>query len=235
MMDDRQSEELKCQIAETRSNLAEKLETLEQRVVEPAADTVIKVKEAVENTAEVAQNTMNKVTETFDLATHVRNYPWRMMGAGVATGFLLGHCINNNPRSSNARTARSSSSPVHSKPEAFRSNGRDHSHDPPDEARGPIGAEPQQWRTDSKSSPAGWNKLTTEIQGMVIHALVPVFQGLLAAVLAEFFRHKAQPASTAEESSKAAGHHLEDTDHDWTAAGIESEPVWGGRLRSTPK
>src|SRR5688572_24440577 len=104
MMDDRQTDELKTQIEQTRCSLADKLETLEERIVEPATaavtDTVTKVKEAVENTAEAVQTTMAKVTQTFDLATHVRNHPWKMMGTGVAAGFLLGQLSRPGPKPS---------------------------------------------------------------------------------------------------------------------------------------
>jgi len=221
-MDDRQSEELKCQIEQTRCNLADKLETLEERVVEPATaamtESVTKVKEAVENTAEAMQSTMTKVTETFDLATHVRNYPLRMMGAGVATGYLLGQFLKSGP--SNPPTAISTSTPLSSNPDAFRSNGRDHS---------------QGQREDSKTSSEGWSKLATEIQGVLIHSLAPVVQGLLGAVLAEFFRRSQAPATSTGEEARSAARYPLNEDHDWNDGELKKEPDWGGRLRSMPK
>lgn len=233
-MDDRESEELKCQIEQTRCNLADKLETLEERVVEPATaamtDSVTKVKEAVENTAEAMQSTMTKVTETFDLATHVRNYPWRMIGAGVATGFVLGQFIK--PGQSHATAARSPSTSLPSNSEAFRSNGRDHSQG---DARASKEAASPQQRSDSKTSLEGWTKFATEIQGALIQSLAPVVQGLLGAVLAEFFRQpQAAPASAGDEARSAPRHPLEE-DRDWTDGELKKEPDWGGRLRSIPK
>src|SRR5690349_7633015 len=97
MMDDRRSEDLKTQMAKTRSKLADKLETLEEKLIEPAAaavsETVTTVKEAVGHTADAVQSTMKHVSETFDLSAHVRKHPWPMLGAGFATGFLLNRLV----------------------------------------------------------------------------------------------------------------------------------------------
>lgn len=215
-MDDRESEELKCQIEQTRCSLADKLGTLEERVVEPAAavmtDTVTKVKEAVENTAEAMQSTMTKVTETFDLATHVRNYPWRMIGAGVATGFVLGQFMKPGP--SKAPLAKSPTllaAPLPSKAEAFRSNGREH-------------------------TPGPLTKLATEIQGVVVQSIAPILQGLFGAALAEFLRHSnSPPAASVSGIGNVPRHGLEDTDHEWAEPDIKNEPAWDSRLRSAPK
>lgn len=215
-MDDRESGELKCQIEQTRCNLADKLDTLEERVVEPAAavmtETVIKVKEAVEHTAEAMQSTLTKVTETFDLATHVRNYPWRMIGAGVATGFVLGQFIKPGP--SKAPAAKSSTPPaisVPSKAEAFHSNGREH-------APGPL------------------SKVATEVQDLLVSSLSPILQGLFGAALGEFFRRShSPPVATASGLGNVPRHGLDDTDYDWVEPEMKKEPDWGDRLRAAPK
>ena len=229
-MDDRESEELKRQIDQTRCNLVDKLETLEERVVEPVTaamtESVTKVKEAVDNTLQVMQGTMTKVTETFDLATHVRNYPWRMVGAGLATGFVLGNFFKSRPSTPTA--SRNSSTAFPSNTETFRNNGRHHSQD---EARGSQEAASSQQRSDSQTSSEGWSKLATEIQGALILSLAPMIQGLLGAVFAEIFR---RPQSAGEEAPSAARHPL-DEDRVWTAGEVMTDPDWGGRLRSRPK
>ncbi len=232
-MDDRESEVLKCQIEQTRCNLAEKLDMLEERVVEPAAtamtESVTKVKEAVENTAEAVQNTMTKVTETFDLATHVRNYPLRMMGAGVAAGYVLGQFLK--PGQPSVPLAKCYSTPLPLNPDPFRNDDRDHSQGLRDANRSITeAAHPQ--RSDSKASPEGWSKVATEIQGALIGSLAPILQGLLGATLAEFFRRQAAPASAHLARSSVRQHFGED--HDWTDGEV-TEPAWGDRLRSMPK
>ncbi|MBC7817063.1 MAG: DUF3618 domain-containing protein [Planctomycetaceae bacterium] len=215
-MDDRESEELKCQIEQTRCNLADKLDTLEERVVEPAAavmtETVAKVKEAVENTAETMQSTMTKVTETFDLATHVRNYPWRMIGAGVATGFVLGQFIKAGPsKAPAAKSPAQPAAPLPSRAEAYRSNGREHT-------PGPLG------------------KLATEVQSLLVSTLSPVLQGLFSAAIGEFFRQSnTPPAATDNGLGNEPRHGWENTDHDWAEPEMKKEPDWGGRLRAAPK
>jgi hypothetical protein len=61
---------------ETRRDLAEKLETLEQQVT----DTVATVREAV-------QDTVGAVRDSFDLPLQVRRHPWLMVGASMAVGY----------------------------------------------------------------------------------------------------------------------------------------------------
>jgi ElaB/YqjD/DUF883 family membrane-anchored ribosome-binding protein len=86
---------------ETRTSLAEKIETLEKEVVETVAetthavtDTVETVKEAVEGTVETVKDTVEDTVEavkrTFDISEHVRRRPWLCMGASVALGFIGG-------------------------------------------------------------------------------------------------------------------------------------------------
>ena len=185
-------------------------------VFEPATaamtESVTKVKEAVENTAEAVQSTMTKVTETFDLATHVRNYPWRMIGAGVATGFVLGQFIKAGASKAPVATSPTSpAAPLPSKAEAFRSNGREHT-------RGPL------------------SKLATEVQGLLISSLSPVLQSLFGAALGEFFRQtNSSPSATPNGLGNVARHGREDTDHDWAEPEMKREPDWGGRLRAAPK
>lgn len=230
MMDDRETEQLKCQIEQTRCNLADKLETLEERVVEPATavmtESVTKVKEAVENTAEAVQSTMTKVTETFDLATHVRNYPLRMVAAGVATGFVLGQFLK--PRLANAPTVRGPLMPLASEPEAFRSDGQG------EEAEASQEAASSRQRLGPQAPSAGGGKLATEIQSVLIHALASVLQGLLGAALAEFIRRPQAPASTGEEPSRARRHSLDENAYR-SDGELKNEPEWGDRFRSIPK
>lgn len=239
-MDDSRSEEIKDQIAQTRSNLVNKLESLEEQVVEPAAaavaETVTMVKEAVGNTAEAVQSTVKMVTQTFDLPEQVRKYPWRMIGAGIATGFLLAQFSKSAPP--NARRAkRASLESSRLDASDCNGNGRSHHQSPLDETPAPRQTEPQQPRIETEEKPQGRSRLATDLQSIVIQSLIPAWQGVLGAVIGEVFRHaKAQPASMGEVPRSSPDHRYGETDPDgWIDPVTKNEPQWADRLRSTPR
>jgi len=96
---DHESEVIKQQMEQTRSALAEKLETLEEHVastVRTTADavtgTVEAVKGAVEETvhsvSESVENVKETVKETFDLHRQMEQHSWLLLGGGVAVGYF---------------------------------------------------------------------------------------------------------------------------------------------------
>ena len=102
---DEKPDVIRHEIEETRSSLAEKLETLEGQVKDTISsvtgtveETVEKVKSTVSDTVETVKSsvegTVESVKRTFDLAYQVDRHPWAMAGcsllAGVAAGYLLG-------------------------------------------------------------------------------------------------------------------------------------------------
>jgi len=102
---DHETEVIREQMDETRADLTQKLETLENKVlgtIEDTTNTVEKtvesVKDAIEGTVETVKEsvaeTMETVRETFDLPEHVRNHPWLMFGGSVAAGFVAGHLFS---------------------------------------------------------------------------------------------------------------------------------------------
>jgi len=89
---------------ETRTHLSEKLEALEQRVVntvhEASAsvnDTIGSVKEAVHDTVQTVKDsvhdTVDTVKDTFDVRRQVEARPWTMMAGATALGFLGGYLL----------------------------------------------------------------------------------------------------------------------------------------------
>jgi hypothetical protein len=89
---------------ETRTALADKLETLEQQVVgtvqnatEAVTDIVDTTKETVEQTMHLAKESVHEavetVKETLDLSRQVERHPWAMWGGSVALGYLLGSLL----------------------------------------------------------------------------------------------------------------------------------------------
>jgi len=85
---------------ETRSSLADKLETLENEFRE----TVEGATEAVSNTVEAVQETVETVKETFDPRKQVERHPWLMMAGAVATGYVAGCLLERSPPARSAAT-----------------------------------------------------------------------------------------------------------------------------------
>lgn len=94
-----ESEVIRQQMDETRSALTEKVELLEQQVVETVqgattavAETVGSVKEAVHDTVqtvkESVQDTVDSVKNTLSLRRQVELRPWTMMAGATAIGFI---------------------------------------------------------------------------------------------------------------------------------------------------
>jgi len=125
-----QSEVIMGQMEETRKGLAEKLETLEQKVagtvetvtesVQTVENTVETVKESIQETVEsvtdTVQNTVQAVEETvsktvtnvksfFDIAHHVDRHPWLMLGGSMLAGYLGGWLLT--PRTAQVEAATS--------------------------------------------------------------------------------------------------------------------------------
>jgi len=87
---------------ETRASLQDKLEVLEQQVINTVQDanqtvvtvkeTVEAVKETVQGTAETVketiQGTVDSVKDTLSLDRQVREHPWAMLAGAAAVGFL---------------------------------------------------------------------------------------------------------------------------------------------------
>jgi ElaB/YqjD/DUF883 family membrane-anchored ribosome-binding protein len=97
-------EVIREQMAETRTALTDKLETLEQQVMDTVTettsavtDTVESVKEAVADTVtavkDTVQDSVQAVKNTFDLPRQMNRHPWLFLGASVAVGYLGGRLL----------------------------------------------------------------------------------------------------------------------------------------------
>jgi ElaB/YqjD/DUF883 family membrane-anchored ribosome-binding protein len=106
---------IKHQMEETRSSLADKLESLEQHVLGTVQDTtsavtgtVDNVKESVEGTVESVRETVESVKDTImetvenvketvkealDLRLQTERHPWAVVGGSVALGFAAGYLL----------------------------------------------------------------------------------------------------------------------------------------------
>jgi ElaB/YqjD/DUF883 family membrane-anchored ribosome-binding protein len=102
---------IRKQMEETRSSLAEKLETLEQTVAETvtaATDTVASVRDAVQETVDSVKgtvqdtvqtvtgsvrDTVDSVKDSLDLSAQVQRHPWLCLGGAMAVGYLGGRWL----------------------------------------------------------------------------------------------------------------------------------------------
>jgi len=114
---------IRHQMEETRTSLTEKLETLENKVVETVqeatsavSETVASVKGTVQDTVATVQSAVTSVQDTvgsvkdsmkegvtavketvqdmFDISGHMERHPWAMMGGSMAVGFCLGNIFS---------------------------------------------------------------------------------------------------------------------------------------------
>jgi len=96
---------IRQQMEAQRASLAEKLETLEDKIVrtvdgarEAVAETVQTVKDSVQSSVETVKDTVQSsvetVKETFDVRHQVERHPWAMFGGSVALGFAAGWLLN---------------------------------------------------------------------------------------------------------------------------------------------
>jgi ElaB/YqjD/DUF883 family membrane-anchored ribosome-binding protein len=101
---DSESAVIHHQMEQTRTNLQDKLETLEQRVkdtvqhvTEAVNETVTTVTDAVHDTVgtvkESVQDTVDTVKDTLDLRQQVEQRPWGMFCGAVAVGFFGGRLL----------------------------------------------------------------------------------------------------------------------------------------------
>jgi len=94
-------EVIRAQIQQTRNSLSDKLEALEQHVVDTVhdasdavAETVGTIKDAAQETVGTVKDTVNEtvntVRETLDVPLQFKRRPWLMFGGCVALGYLAG-------------------------------------------------------------------------------------------------------------------------------------------------
>ena len=101
MADESDPEVIHRQMAVQRAALAQKLETLENKIVntvegarEAVAETVQTFKDGVKDSVETVRDSVHtsvaSVKETFDVKLQVQRHPWAMFGGSIAAGFVAG-------------------------------------------------------------------------------------------------------------------------------------------------
>ncbi len=108
-LSEQQPGEIRHQMEETRSDLTNKLEALEQKVMDTVADaqsavtdTVETVKQSVDRTVQAVQDTVqdtvDSVKHALDLERHVQRHPWAMLLGSLAAGYVLGRLLSRRRR-----------------------------------------------------------------------------------------------------------------------------------------
>lgn len=100
-------EVMRQHIEETKSQLWEKLDTLECQVSEAVqststavSETVASVQETVSNVTESVQDSMHSVSNAFDLPRQIERHPWIAFGGSFVLGYLASELLNAPPRKS---------------------------------------------------------------------------------------------------------------------------------------
>ena len=94
-------EVMRQQIEETKSQLWEKLDTLETQVSEAVqststavSETVASVQETVANVTDTVQESVQSVSNAFDLPLQVERHPWLAVGGSFVLGYLTCELLN---------------------------------------------------------------------------------------------------------------------------------------------
>jgi len=129
-LSEQRPEEIRHHIDETRSDLTEKLEAVEQKVMDTVADarsgvvdTVEAVKQSVDDTVQAVKgamhDTVDSVKHALDVGRQVRRHPWGMLAGSLAAGYMLGRLLFQRHPVGRAAT-RSSVAALPPQPEAGR-------------------------------------------------------------------------------------------------------------------
>jgi len=123
---------IRRQMEETRTSLAEKVETLEQTLVGTVQETAASVTDTVANVKETVQESVDNVKETvqegvdtvkhwLDLPAQVDEHPWTMLAGSMAIGFALGNLLGGKQ---SAATEQSSSAASWRAPQQQHNGGK---------------------------------------------------------------------------------------------------------------
>jgi len=170
---------------ETRTHLSEKLEALEQRVVntvhEASAsvnETIGSVKEAVHDTVQTVKDsvhdTVDSVKDTLDVRHQVETHPWPMMAGATALGFLGGFLLM---RSRSAPTHHYATTGYHP---VAGGNGAGNYAPPPMSGMAPTAAAPQESGGLLHSLSKSFEPELKELKGLAVGALLGVVRDVIS-------------------------------------------------------
>lgn len=77
-------------IVETRVAIAQKLELLEQRIIDTAEEATMKFSRMLDETTQTVNQMVDKTKAALDPVHKVDEYPWLMLGGAICAGFAIG-------------------------------------------------------------------------------------------------------------------------------------------------
>jgi len=183
-------EQIKQEMQETRSALAEKLETLEQKVVvvvgavEEAtavvSDTVGAIKETVQDTVNAVNDKVHEsvtsVKDFLDVNSRVQEHPWLMVGGSVAVGYCLGVLLD---RSKASRPSPSSAIGGAASQNAIGNQASSNGHRIETEAQ-----------TAAQEQPSLWAPEIAKLRGLALGVLFGTAREMIASSLPEPVGHE---------------------------------------------
>jgi hypothetical protein len=186
---DNEPEVTRAQLDETRASLSEKLESLEQHVVDSVQSAAAAVTKTVENVKVAVADSMECVQNTFDLKLQVKRRPWGMVAGSIALGYVGGYLLSRIRPARSMPEGWSQSAPSDSLRLIGQQNGVLN-------GQGAI-AEPSarklfQGDSHSESLPSWLSKLTnqfgpeiTTLKGLAIGTVLSAVRDLMARSVAE--------------------------------------------------
>ncbi|MBC7819099.1 MAG: hypothetical protein IAG10_19590 [Planctomycetaceae bacterium] len=93
-------EAMRQHIEETKSQLWDKLDTLESQVSEAVTETVASVQETVSNVTDTVQDSVQSVSNAFDLPLQIERHPWIAFGGSFVLGYLASELLSAPPKKS---------------------------------------------------------------------------------------------------------------------------------------
>jgi len=174
------------QMADTRNDLGNKAEALEEQVVSTVKDTasavsetVGNVKETVQQTTQAVADTVKSVTQSLDISSQVRNHPWLMVGGGFALGYLL-NCLLSKPSSSQSETTRRASQRKSQPAISQRATSQWGTSQTSQQSQG--GQQDKAWSDALGAIWDSWGPLADKLKGMALGATT----GVLGEVLLQY-------------------------------------------------
>jgi len=84
---------IKHRMEQTRESLIEKIETLENKVMNSVQDATSAVSETVANVKETMHEGVESVKDAVDVKAHVDRHPWLMLGGSIFAGYVLANLL----------------------------------------------------------------------------------------------------------------------------------------------
>jgi len=94
---------IRHRMEKTRESLIDKIETLENKVMNSVQDATSAVNETVASVKETMHDGVETVKEAVDVKAHVDRHPWLMFGGSIFAGYVLSSLLAGGKKSAPAR------------------------------------------------------------------------------------------------------------------------------------